>query len=110
MITGTDFVDLSVAYHTVNHRLSIQNLLNITQDCKLCKVIQNLLSNSRFYVSRIMNEDEGDYRKMACHKGVFSPHLFSIYTPMIIQSIMEQGASSMQMTWASQPSSLPSHK
>ena len=57
-----------------------------------------------------MNEADGDYIRVACHKGVFSPQLFSTYTPMISQSMMEQGASSMQMTCASQPSSLPSHK
>ena len=49
-ITGTAFVDLSAAYNTVNHRLMIQNLYNITQDSALCGVIQNLLSNRRFYV------------------------------------------------------------
>ena len=27
-----------------------------------------------------MNESDGDYRRMACHKGVFSPQLFNIYT------------------------------
>ena len=57
-----------------------------------------------------MNESDGDYRRMACNKGVFSPQLFSTYTPMISQSMMEQGASSMQITCASQPSFLPSHK
>ena len=34
-----------------------------------------------------LNNDEadGDYRRMAYHKGVFSPQLFSTYTPMISQ-------------------------
>ena len=50
MITGTAFVDLSAAYDTVNHRLLIQKLYNTTQDSILCRVIQNLLSNIRFYV------------------------------------------------------------
>ena len=27
-----------------------------------------------------MNEADGYYRRMACHKGVFSPQLFNIYT------------------------------
>ena len=57
-----------------------------------------------------MNEADGDYRRMACHKGVLSPQLFSTYTPMISQSMMEQGASSIQMASASQHSSIPSHK
>ena len=49
-ITGTAFVDLSAAYDTVNHRPLIQKLYNTTQDSKLYRVIQNLLSNRRFYV------------------------------------------------------------
>ena len=43
-------MDLSAAYDTVNHRLLIQKLYNTTQDSELCRVIQNLLSNRRFYV------------------------------------------------------------
>ena len=46
-LTGTAFVDLSTAYDTVNHRLLIQKLINITLDSTLCRVIQNLLSNRR---------------------------------------------------------------
>ena len=50
MITGTAFVDLSAAYDTVNHRLLIPQLHNTTLDSQLCRVIQNLLSDRRFYV------------------------------------------------------------
>ena len=39
MITGAAFVDLSVAYDTVNHRILIQKLYNITQDSHLCRVV-----------------------------------------------------------------------
>ena len=35
MITGTAFVDLSAAYHIVNHRLLIQKLFKILQDSTL---------------------------------------------------------------------------
>ena len=46
MITGTAFVDLSAAYDTVNHRLLIQKLFNITQDSTPCRVIhQSSLNN-----------------------------------------------------------------
>ena len=46
MITGTAFVDLSSAYDTVNHRLLIQKLFNITQGSTLCSVIWNILSKT----------------------------------------------------------------
>ena len=50
MITGVAFVDMSAAYDTVTYRILIQKLYNITQDSQLCRVLQNMLSNRRFYV------------------------------------------------------------
>ena len=38
MLTGAAYVDLSAAYDTVNHRILIQKLYNITQDSHLCKI------------------------------------------------------------------------
>ena len=80
MITGTAFVDLSAAYNTVNHRLLIQKLFNITQDSTLCRVIQNLLSNRIFYVE--LNNERSRWRlqKNGLPQGsVLSPTLFNIY-------------------------------
>ena len=81
MITGTAFVDLSAAYDTVNHRLLIQKLFNITQDSTQCRVIQNLLSNRRLYVE--LNNERSRWRlqKKGLPQGsVLSPTLFNIYT------------------------------
>ena len=60
MKTGTSFADLSAAYDTVNHRLLIQKLFNITQDSTLCSVIQNLLSKRRLYVE--LNNEQSRWR------------------------------------------------
>ena len=83
MITGTafGFVDLSAAYDTVNHRLLIQKLFNITQDSTLCSVVRNLLSNKRLYVE--LNNERSRWRlqKNGLTQGsVLSPTLFNIYT------------------------------
>ena len=72
------FVDLSAAYDTVNHRLLIQKLYNIMQDSALCRVIQNLLSNRRFYVKLNNYEADGDYRRMAYPKTLTTVHLFGV--------------------------------
>ena len=67
-------------YNTVNHRLLIQKLSNITQDSALCRVIQNLLSNRRFYAE--LNNEQSRWRlqKNGLPQGsVLSAILFNIY-------------------------------
>ena len=69
------------AYDTVNHRILIQKLYNITQDSHLCRVLQNMLSNRRFYVK--LNNECSRWRihKNGLPQGsVLSPILFNIYT------------------------------
>ena len=81
MITGATFVDLSAAYDTVNHRMLIQKLYTTTQDSQLCRVIQNMLSNRRFYVE--LNNERSRWRKQKnglLMGSVLSPILFNIYT------------------------------
>ena len=71
----------SAAYDMVNHRILIQNLYNITQDSQLCRVLQNMLSNRRFYVE--LNNERSRWRiqKNVFPQGsVLSPILFNIYT------------------------------
>ena len=81
MITNAAFVDLTVAYDTVNHRILIQMLYHKTQDSQLCRVHQKMFSNSRFYVelnnelSRLIIQKNG-----LPHGSVLSPILFNIYT------------------------------
>ena len=73
---------MSAAYDTVNHRLLIQKLYNTTLDSQLCRVIQNLLSDRRFYVE-LNNErrKQMENTKNGLPQGsVLSPTLFNIYT------------------------------
>ena len=52
MLTGAAFVDLSAAYDTVQHRLMIRKLMDMTGDIDLCQVIRGLLSNRRYFVQQ----------------------------------------------------------
>ena len=77
MINGATFSDLSAAYDTVNHIIIMQKLYNITKDSPLRRVIQNMLSNRRFYVE--LNNERSRWRKQknGLPKGsVLFPHPF----------------------------------
>lgn len=49
LTTGAVFIDLSVAYDTVQHRSLIHKLYTITNDTGLCLVNRILLENRIFY-------------------------------------------------------------
>ena len=81
MLTDAAFVDLSAAYDTVQHRLMIRNLMDMTGDIDLCQVIRRLLSNRRFFVQ--LNDKKSRWRsqKNGLPQGsVLAPLLFNIYT------------------------------
>ena len=81
LITGTVFVDLSAAYDTVNHRILTKKLFEITKDVRLTELIQNLLSNRRFFVDLNGNRSRWRRQKNGLPQGsVLAPLLFNIYT------------------------------
>ena len=76
MITGTSFVDLPATYNRVNHKL-----YNTTRDSTLCRVINNLLSNRRFYME--LNNERSRWilqKNGLTQRSDLSPILFNIYT------------------------------
>ena len=104
MITGA-------AYDTVNHRILLQRLYNMAQNSQLCRVLQNMLSNRRFYVE-LKNERSRwrIHKKTACPKGVSSHQSCSTSTLMISHFMTEGVASYTQTIYVSQPSTLHSQR
>ena len=81
LITGAVFVDLSAAYDTVNHRLLLTKILNITKDFRFTELIQSMLSNRRYFVSFCGKSSRWRRQKNGLPQGsVLAPILFNIYT------------------------------
>ena len=53
--TGGVFVELTAAYDTVNHRLLLSELYDMTKEFHLTKLIQLLLENRLFYMHVKLN-------------------------------------------------------
>ncbi len=48
-VTGAVFIDLSAAYHTVNHRCLLHKILELTRDIHLTELIESMLENRFFF-------------------------------------------------------------
>ena len=81
LVTGAVFVDLSAAYDTVNHRLLLKKILELTKDLALTDLIGALLKDRRFFV--VLNNKQSRWRQQRNglpQGSVLAPLLYNIYT------------------------------
>ena len=81
LVTGAAFVDLSAAYDTVNHRILVRKLHELTQDANLTHLVQSMLSNRCFFVDLNGKRSRWRRQKNGLPQGsVLAPLLFNVYT------------------------------
>ena len=74
-------MDLSAAYDTVNQRLLLSKILNITKDFRFTELMQSLLSNRRYFVSFCGKSSQWRQQKNGLPQGsVLAPILYNVYT------------------------------
>ena len=75
------FVDISVAYDTISHKLLMNKIYRMTSDIKFTDLIGNMLSNRRYFVELSGQKSRWRTQKNGLPQGsVLSPVLFNNYT------------------------------
>jgi len=80
-VTGVALIDLTAAYDTVNHRLKLKKLYDITVDYEFVRVFEALLGNRRFFVNHQGKNSKWRISRNGLPQGsVLAPTMFDIYT------------------------------
>ena len=81
LVTGAVFVDLSAAYDTVNHRILMTKIYQITDDKAMTTLLGTLLKNRMFYVALNQKKSRWRQQRNGLPQGsVLAPLLYNIYT------------------------------
>ena len=80
-MTGAVFVDLSAAYATVNFRILITKVYQMTDDKAMTTLLGTFLKNRMFYA--VMNQKKSQWRQQRNglpQGSILAPLLYNIYT------------------------------
>ena len=81
LVTGAVFVDLSAAYDTVNHRILMTKIYQMTDDKAMTTLLGTLLKNRMFYVALNQKKSRWWQQQNGFPQGsVLAPLLYNIYT------------------------------
>ena len=81
LVTGAVFVDLSAAYDTVNHRILMTKIYQMTDDKAMTTLLGTLLKNRMFYVALNQKKSRWRQQRNGLPQGsILAPLLYNIYT------------------------------
>lgn len=80
-ITDTVFIDLTNAYDTINPRIITYKLYKITRDLRSVKLIEDLLTNRKFFFNHNEKKNRWKNFKNGLLQGsVLAPTMFNVNT------------------------------
>ncbi|ERL96071.1 hypothetical protein D910_00932, partial [Dendroctonus ponderosae] len=74
-ITGAEFIDLTAAYDTINHKTLLIKVYKTTKDYRLTKAVQSILQNRRFYVELQNRKSRWRTKRNGLPQGISAFHL-----------------------------------
>ena len=81
LVTGAVFVDLSAAYDTVNHRIFMTKIYQMTEDKAMTTLLGTLLKNRMFYVASNQKKSRWrQHRNGLPQSSVLAPLSYNICT------------------------------
>ena len=98
-IIGSVFVDLKAAYDTVNHRLLLLKFAKFTQNSKIVRIIQSLITIRHFFVEMDGRKEGVTHRRADCPKALYMLQSCLTYAQMTSQSLKIYLDSYILMIW-----------
>ena len=108
LVTGGVFVYLSAACDTVNHRILMTKIYQMTDDKAMTTLLDTLLKNRMFYVA--LNQKKSRWRQQRNglpQDSVLAPLLYNISKPMINPRTKKHLVLFMQTICALHPKKVP---